>query len=113
MFIAGLISLQFLLIALILLINTIKPYIIPYISEENITWINERKIQSILAIFFIGNMVSSSITNTGAFEMYIENEKIYSAVENNGSLPNLNFIGQILIKKGVKIVKNMAKNKGN
>ena len=56
--------------------------------------------------FFAGNMLGGIINNTGAFEIFVNNKMIWSAIENQGRIPQIESI-EAMIKKygGVKLMR--------
>jgi len=49
-------------------------------------WIKERKMLTVLALFFIGNQISAACLSTGAFEITYNGQLIWSKLE-SGTLP--------------------------
>lgn len=41
-------------------------------------WMKENKMMAMIGVFFGGNILSSTFTNTGAFEMYFDDVLIFS-----------------------------------
>lgn len=51
----------------------------------------ENKVYTCLMIFFLSNAMESTLTSTGAFEVYANNERLYSKIE-TGQVPQPQFI---------------------
>ncbi len=63
-------------------------------------WMNvrERKIPTALIIFMMGNMLSSNLLATGAFEVSLENELIFSKLE-TGQQPSIQLLRELIGQK--------------
>jgi selT/selW/selH-like putative selenoprotein len=51
------------------------------------TWILNNKLSSCLMLFLLSNSIESMLTSTGAFEIYLGDEKIWSKIE-SGRVPS-------------------------
>lgn len=84
-------NLQYLLI-LVVIMNAIE------LPES----IRENKMMVIMFIFFVGNTLSSTMTKTSAFEIYVGRKLIYSAMANN-RMPNMNDLATGLQSVGITL----------
>ena len=81
----------------------IKPYVMVYIPERYVDLIEENKIVFGIGAFMGGNILMNYITNTGAFEIYCNEKLIWSAIENDLRVPNLDSIINLIRKTGLKL----------
>ena len=58
-----------------------KPFLKIFFKEEHIKIIDENKLQIFLISYFVFNTVLNFINNTGAFEIFYNNEIIYSKLK--------------------------------
>jgi hypothetical protein len=56
--------------------------------------------------FLIGNMLNNNITNSGAFEIYCNERLIWSAINNQKRVPNLETIITMVQRYGGKLYRN-------
>ena len=56
--------------------------------------------------FLIGNMLNNNITNSGAFEIYCNERLIWSAINNQKRVPNLEAIINMVQRYGGKLYRN-------
>jgi hypothetical protein len=56
--------------------------------------------------FLIGNMLNNNITNSGAFEIYCNERLIWSAINNQKRVPNLEAIISMVQRYGGKLYRN-------
>ena len=91
------------LILLALCGKYIKPYVMVYIPERYVDLIEENKIVFGIGAFMGGNILMNYITNTGAFEIYCNEKLIWSAIENDLRVPNLDSIINLIRKTGLKL----------
>ena len=85
--------------------ESIKPFLINIIPNYLIDWIIENKLLSLIISFFAGNILQSNISNTGAFEIYCNEKLVWSAVNNNKKVPNLDGIIMMINKYGGKLIR--------
>lgn len=60
--------------------------------------LQESKMMTIVGIFFLGNMVESSLLSSGAFEVAFNGEKVWSKLE-TGYLPSLEHLISLIDDK--------------
>ena len=81
----------------------IKPYLIGIVPENYLDWIEGNKMMVGMGGFFIGNMLNNNITNSGAFEIYCNERLIWSAINNQKRVPNLEAIIGMVQRYGGKL----------
>ena len=91
---------QFGLIASIFCLNYIKDYTKGIIPTKLFDWIEGRKLMVGMGAFFIGNILNGNITNAGAFEIYCNEQLIWSAINNEKRVPNIETIIKLIQKYG-------------
>ncbi len=85
--------------------ESIKPFLINFIPNYLIDWIIENKLLSLVISFFAGNILQSSISNTGAFEIFYNGNQIWSKLQ-TGNVPNINQLIMLLNQNGANFLKN-------
>lgn len=65
------------------------------------TSIQENKIMAMVTIFFVGNMVESNLLSSGAFEVEVNGQKVWSKLE-TGHLPTMEHLIS-LIEENLKL----------
>ena len=85
--------------------ESIKPFLINIIPNYLIDWIIENKLLSLIISFFAGNILQSSISNTGAFEIFYNGNQIWSKLQ-TGNVPNINQLIMLLNQNGANFLKN-------
>ena len=85
--------------------KNIKTYIGSVIPDSALDWIEGNKMMFGMGCFFIGNILNNNINNAGAFEIYCNEELIWSAINNNKKVPNLEGIIMMINKYGGKLLK--------
>ena len=98
-------GIQILIFSIMIMGNSIKPFLNSVISDSYIDWIIENKLLSLIISFFAGNILQSNISNTGAFEIFYNGNQIWSKIQ-NGNVPNINQLIQILNQRGAYFLKN-------
>ena len=68
-------------------------------------WIEEKKVMVGMGAFFIGYMLNNNITNSGAFEIYCNEKLIWSAINNEKRVPNLETIINMVQRYGGKLIR--------
>ena len=96
-------AIQFLIFTLLILCN-FKNIINSILPNNLIDWIGENKLRTFFITFFMGNLLQSNISNTGAFEIFYNGNQIWSKL-NMGDVPNINQLIQILIQNGANFIK--------
>ena len=96
-------AIQFLIFTLLILCN-FKNIINSTITNNLIDWIGENKLRTFFITFFMGNLLQSNISNTGAFEIFYNGNQIWSKL-NMGDVPNINQLIQMLIQNGANFIK--------
>ena len=86
-------AIQFLIFTLLILCN-FKNIINSILPNNLIDWIGENKLRTFFITFFMGNLLQSNISNTGAFEIFYNGNQIWSKL-NMGDVPNINQLIQI------------------
>ena len=97
-------AIQFLIFTLLILCN-FKNIINSILPNNLIDWIGENKLRTFFITFFMGNLLQSNISNTGAFEIFYNGNQIWSKIQ-NGNVPNINQLIQILNQRGAYFLKN-------
>lgn len=69
-------------------------------------WIEQNKLMVGMGAFFIGNILNNNITNAGAFEIYCNEKLIWSAINNEKRVPNIESIINMVQKYGGKLYRN-------
>ena len=83
----------------------IKPYVKGIIPENYLDWIEGNKLMFGMACFLTGNMLNNYINNAGAFEIYCNEKLIWSAINNNKKVPNIERIILLANKYGGKLLR--------
>ena len=96
-------AIQFLIFTLLILFN-FKNIINSILPNNLIDWIGENKLRTFFITFFMGNLLQSNISNTGAFEIFYNGNQIWSKL-NMGDVPNINQLIQMLIQNGANFIK--------
>ena len=96
-------AIQFLIFTLLILCN-FKHIINSLLPNNLIDWIGENKLRTFFITFFMGNLLQSNISNTGAFEIFYNGNQIWSKL-NMGDVPNINQLIQMLIQNGANFIK--------
>ena len=89
-------AIQFLIFTLLILCN-FKNILNSILPDNLIDWIGENKLRTFFITFFMGNLLQSNISNTGAFEIFYNGNQIWSKL-NMGDVPNINQLIQMLIQ---------------
>ena len=58
-----------------------------------------------MAAFFVGNILNNNITNSGAFEIYCNEKLIWSAINNEKKVPNLESLINMVQRYGGRLIK--------
>ena len=85
--------------------KNIKTYIGSIIPDSALDWIEGNKMMFGMGCYLIGNILNNNINNAGAFEIYCNEELIWSAINNNKKVPNLEGIIMMINKYGGKLLK--------
>jgi selT/selW/selH-like putative selenoprotein len=96
-------AIQFLIFTLLILCN-FKNILNSILPDNLIDWIGENKLRTFFITFFMGNLLQSNISNTGAFEIFYNGNQIWSKL-NMGDVPNINQLIQMLIQNGANFIK--------
>ena len=83
----------------------IKPHIKGIIPESYLDWIEGNKLMFGMASFLTGNMLNNFINNAGAFEIYCNENLIWSAINNEKRVPNIETIIKMVSKYGGQLLK--------
>ena len=97
-------AIQFLIFTLLILCN-FKNILNSILPDNLIDWIGENKLRTFFITFFMGNLLQSNISNTGAFEIFYNGNQIWSKIQ-NGGVPNITQLIQILNQRGAYFLKN-------
>lgn len=62
----------------------------------------ENKVAACLGTFFMGNMISSGLTKTNAFEIYLNEKLLWSSLETQRK-PNMEDLARSFRKAGISI----------
>lgn len=91
--------LQFLVVPLLFFTKELKPYTQNYIDNYVMDWIAENKMKVGIIAFIAGNSICGMISNTGAFEMYLDGDQVFSALK-EGGMPDVRMLFNVLRSKG-------------
>ncbi len=80
--------------------NLVKKYTNGFIPEQYIDWIVENKFKAGIFGYFVGNLINGYVTNTGAFEIYCNDQLIWSAVNYGGKVPQIDSIIEMIKRAG-------------
>ena len=69
------------------------------VPESTISYIDSNKMMLFMGLFFINNL-ASNMMKSGAFEIYLNDELVYSKLE-TGRMPQVQQLLNILDKKGL------------
>jgi len=69
-------------------------------------WIEQNKLMVGMGAFLLGNILNNNITNSGAFEIYCNEKLIWSAINNEKRVPNIESIISMVQKYGGKLYRN-------
>ena len=83
----------------------IKPYVKGIIPENYLDCIEGNKLMFGMASFLTGNVLNTNINNAGAFEIYCNENLIWSAINNNKRVPNIETIIRMVSKYGGQLLK--------
>lgn len=64
--------------------------------------VKENKMASCMGIFFVGNMFSSALTKTNAFEIYLDEQLLWSSLKTERK-PNLDDLTESFKKVGITL----------
>ena len=82
----------------------IRPYIIGFVPENILDWIEGNKMMVGIGGYFVGNILSNNITNSGAFEIYVNERLIWSAINNEKRVPNMETMISMIQRFGGKLI---------
>ena len=85
--------------------KNIKPYIGGIIPDKIMDLIEENRLMVGMGAFFLGNILNNNINNAGAFEIYCNEKLIWSAVNNDKKVPNIETIISMINRFGGKLLK--------
>ena len=85
--------------------KNIKSFAGGYIPDNFLDWIEGNKLMFGMACFLTGNMLNNYINNAGAFEIYCNEKLIWSAINNNKKVPNIERIILLANKYGGKLLR--------
>ncbi len=74
-------------------------------ADQYIDWMGENKIKSGIVGYFAGNLLKGFISNVGAFEIYCNDDLLWSAVNNQGRVPQIDAISILIEQYGYKLLK--------
>ena len=92
-------------IAVIFAGSVLKNVLNGFIPNEVFDWIEANKAMVGMGAFFGGNILGGMITNTGAFEIYLNEKLIWSAINNEGKIPQIEGIEAMIRRMGYKLVR--------
>ena len=75
---------------------------LPFIPPSIISLINEHKVYAGLFLFFGGNLLNGIITNSGALEIFYNDELIWSTLK-TGKVPNMKSLVHLIKAKGGRL----------
>jgi hypothetical protein len=84
----------------------IKPHLIGIIPDKYLNLIEENKLVVGMGAFLVGNILNNNITNAGAFEIYCNEKLIWSAINNEKKVPNIETIINMIQRFGGQLYRN-------
>ncbi len=90
-------GIQFLIFGILALGLKIKPYL-PMISNEAFQSFLDNRMAIGMFVFFLGNILQNQITNSGALEVYLDGDLIWSKLQ-TGKPIDMQFLIRILRKR--------------
>lgn len=63
---------------------------------------DNHKVQFCIGAFFIGSQIQGKLLSTGAFEVEINNQLVYSKIE-TGNMPNMNQLAELFDRFGLVV----------
>ena len=81
-----------------------------FISNEVFDWIENNRMILGMGAFLGGKILVGMITNTGAFEIYLNEKLIWSAVNNKGNIPQIQCIEAMIKRTGLKLTRKAYEN---
>jgi len=97
---------QYGLIIMVLGGSYIKPHLIGIIPDKYLNLIEENKLVVGMGAFLVGNILNNNITNAGAFEIYCNEKLIWSAINNEKKVPNIETIINMIQRFGGQLYRN-------
>ena len=85
--------------------KNVKPYVGGIVPDTFMDWIEGNKLMFGMGCFLLGNILNNNINNAGAFEIYCNEKLLWSAVNNNKKVPNLDAIILMINKYGGKLMR--------
>ena len=81
-----------------------------FISNEVFDWIENNRMILGMGAFLGGKILVGMITNTGAFEIYLNDKLIWSAINNKGNIPQIQGIEARIKRTGLKLMRKAYEN---
>ena len=81
-----------------------------FISNEVFDWIENNRMILGMGAFLGGKILVGMITNTGAFEIYLNDKLIWSAINNKGNIPQIQGIEAMIKRTGLKLMRKAYEN---
>ena len=81
-----------------------------FISNEVFDWIENNRMILGMGAFLGGKILVGMITNTGAFEIYLNDKLIWSAINNKGNIPQIQGIEAMIKRTGLKLTRKAYEN---
>jgi hypothetical protein len=72
----------------------------PQRLPEPLVWLAENKLYGLLG-YMACNFIAQRLVATGAYEVSLNGELIYSALENGGAVPSVSYIAHLLESRGL------------
>ena len=85
--------------------NKVKPYVGAVVPDTFMDWIEGNKLMFGMGCFLLGNILNNNINNAGAFEIYCNEKLLWSAINNNKKVPNLDTIILMINRYGGKLMR--------
>ena len=85
--------------------NKVKPYVGAVVPDTFMDWIEGNKLMFGMGCFLLGNILNNNIHNAGAFEIYCNEKLLWSAINNNKKVPNLDTIILMINRYGGKLMR--------
>ena len=97
-------------IAVIFAGSVLKNALNGFIPNEVFDWIENNRMILGMGAFLGGKILVGMITNTGAFEIYLNDKLIWSAVNNKGNIPQIQGIEAMIKRTGLKLMRKAYEN---
>ena len=67
---------------------------------DAVKWVQENRMGA-FGLYFVTNMLSTKLLATGAFEVSLDGQLLFSALEHGGRIPSVQYVAGLLMKAGL------------